>query len=49
MRTDKPSLVTVIAKGAWTGGPARGGGFFTYVTTYRILPDRVQVVREREW
>ncbi|HEV3075686.1 MAG TPA: hypothetical protein VHB47_14790 [Thermoanaerobaculia bacterium] len=49
LRRDKKGLVTIVAKGAWTCGSACGGGVFTFVTTYRILPDRVQVVREREW
>lgn len=46
--TDAKGLVTVTAKGSWLCGVDCGGGDFTYVTTYRILPDRVQVVRERE-
>lgn len=48
LSTDAKGLVTVTAKGSWLCGEDCGGGDFTYVTTYRILPDRVRVVRERE-
>jgi hypothetical protein len=48
VRTGPQGLVTITGKGWWTRGPDCGGGGFTYVTTYRLLPDRVQVVSERE-
>jgi hypothetical protein len=44
----KPDLMTVEASGAGTSGPEADSGFFTDVTTYRILPDRVKVVSHRE-
>jgi hypothetical protein len=47
VRMGKKGLVTVTAKGSWLGGES--GGDFGYVTTYRVLQDRVQIVREREW
>ena len=39
--------VKVTASGSWTAGPEAGSGSFTFVTTYRILPDRVKVVSHK--
>jgi hypothetical protein len=39
--------VKVTARGDWTAGPGAGSGSFTFVTTYRILPDRVKVVSHK--
>jgi len=47
VRQEKKGLVTITGEGSWTSGPEAGGGSFTDVTTYRILPDRVRVVRHR--
>jgi len=43
----KKGLVTITGEGSWTAGPEAGGGFFTDVTTYHILKDRVRVVRHQ--
>ena len=45
VRTLPKHEVKVTAKGAWTAGPEAGSGSFTFVTTFRILPDRVKVTR----
>lgn len=47
VRRAAKGLVTVTSDGSWTAGPEAASGFFHDVTTYRILPDRVQVVRRR--
>jgi hypothetical protein len=41
-------MVTITAEGEWTSGPEGDSGSFHAVTTYRILPDRVQVVSHKE-
>jgi hypothetical protein len=44
----KGGKVTVEGSGAWTSGPEGDTGFFHNTATYRLLPDRIQVVSYRE-
>ena len=39
--------VRIISRGSWTAGPEAGGGTFSDMTVYRLLPDRVEVVSHK--
>ncbi len=47
LQTMSQERVRVLSHGSWTAGPEAGGGTFSDMTVYRLLPDRVEVVSHK--
>jgi hypothetical protein len=47
LQTMSQERVRIISRGSWTAGPEAGGGTFSDMTVYRLLPDRVEVVSHK--